>query len=254
MKVSIITVCYNSEVTIRDTIESVLEQSYLDIEYILLDGKSKDSTLRIINEYKDRISVIKSEKDNGMYDAINRGIQISAGDLIGILNSDDVYKDANVISDVVSLIQKENTDACYGDLVYVKRDDLSKVVRYWKSGKFKEGDFKYGWMPPHPSFFVKRECYKKYGLFNLEVVSAADYELMLRFIHVNKIKLSYLPRVLVKMRDEGMSNSSLANRIRGNVEDKKAWEINGLDLPWYTLKFKPLRKIGQYFTKKKRIN
>ena len=254
MKVSIITVCYNSEVTIRDTIESVLEQSYLDIEYILLDGKSKDSTLRIINEYKDRISVIKSEKDNGMYDAINRGIQISAGDLIGILNSDDVYKNANVISDVVSLIQKENTDACYGDLIYVKRDDLSKLVRYWKSGKYKEGYFKYGWMPPHPSFFVKKECYERFGLFNLDVVSAADYELMLRFIHVNRIKLSYLERVLVKMRDGGISNASFANRLRGNAEDKKAWDINGLRLPWYTLKLKPLRKIGQYLPKKKGIN
>ncbi len=254
MKVSIITVCFNSELTISDTIKSVLNQTYSDIEYIVLDGQSTDGTLNILNDYKEKISILKSEKDNGMYDAINKGIKMASGDLIAILNSDDVYKDPNVISDVVSLIQKENTDACYGDLVYVKRDNLSKLVRYWKSGFYKEGDFKFGWMPPHPSFFVKKECYERFGLFNLDVVSAADYELMLRFIHVNRIKLSYLERVLVKMRDGGSSNASFANRLRGNAEDKKAWDINGLRLPWYTLKLKPSRKIGQYLPKKKGIN
>lgn len=254
MKVSIITVCYNSQETIEDTINSVINQDYEEIEYIILDGVSKDNTMEIVKKYTKEVSVIKSEKDKGMYDALNKGIELASGEVVAILNSDDIYIHNHVISDVVRSIQDNKSDACYGDLVYVKRDDLNTVVRYWESGDYKEGDFNYGWMPPHPSFFVKKRCYEKFGKFNLDIVSAADYELMLRFIHKNKIKLSYLNLVLVKMRDGGMSNASFANRIRGNKEDKRAWKINELSLPWYTLKLKPLRKLKQFLPKKRRIN
>jgi glycosyltransferase involved in cell wall biosynthesis len=248
-KVSIITVCYNSSSTIEDTIQSVLSQTYDNIEYLIIDGKSTDNTLELITKYNTKISQIISEKDNGFYDAINKGIGLVSGDIVAILNSDDLYQDENVIADIVEHFENENLDACYADLVYVEGEDTSKVVRNWRSGNYKEGMFLQGWMPPHPTFFVKKEVYQQYGLFDLSLTSAADYEIMLRFIHKNKIVLGYLPRVTVRMRVGGMSNSSLINRIRANREDKKAWKMNALKPRFYTLIFKPLSKIGQYFKK-----
>lgn len=248
-KVSIITVCHNSEITIEDTIQSVIGQTYSNIEYIIIDGLSSDNTLNIVKKYQDKLSKIISEKDNGLYDAINKGIKIATGDIVAILNSDDLYQDNNVIADVVSLFEKQHLDACYADLVYVDRSDTSKTVRYWKSGSYKDGLFFKGWMPPHPTFFVKHEVYNKYGTFNLDLKSAADYEIMLRFVHKNKIRIGYLPRVIVRMRIGGVSNVSLINRLKANREDKKAWEINGLKPKPFTLVFKPLSKIGQFLKK-----
>ncbi len=245
-KITIITVCYNSEETIKDSIDSVVIQSYENIEYLIIDGLSKDNTLDIVNQYKDKIAKVISEKDKGMYDAINKGIKLATGEIIAILNSDDAYFDSNVIQDIVTKMQENKSDALYADLNYVDRIDTSKVIRYWKSGKYKQGDFFKGWMPPHPAFFVRKKVYDQYGSFNLDLKSAADYELMLRFIHKHQISLSYLERVVVKMRVGGMSNASLMNRLKANREDKKAWEINGLKAKSYTFLFKPLRKIGQY--------
>ncbi len=252
-KVSIITVCYNSASTIEDTIKAVVGQTYQNIEYIILDGKSSDDTLSIAERYKDQISIILSEKDNGMYDALNRGIDLCSGDIIGILNSDDLYTDSKVIEDVVDQMQLDESDACYGDLVYVGRENLNLIKRFWRAGPYQDNYFKKGWMPPHPTFFVKRSCYLNYGKFNLGLVSAADYELMLRFIHKSEIKLSYLPRVLVKMREGGMSNLNLFSRLRGNKEDKLAWRINGLNPGLFTLSLKPIRKILQFIPTKKQI-
>ena len=246
MKVSIITISYNSEETIEDTILSVINQDYKNIEYNIIDGGSNDKTYDIINKYKSSISNIISEKDNGIYDAMNKGINISTGDIIGILNSDDIYNDKNVITDLVLNI-KEN-DAIYADLVYVDRLNTNKVNRYWKSDKYKENAFLYGWMPPHPTFFVKRKCYNKYGLYNTTLKSASDYELMLRFIYKYKISLTYLPRVITKMRIGGVSNITLVNRYKANREDKRAWIINGLKPYFFTFILKPLRKIKQYFS------
>lgn len=254
MKISIITVCYNSEKTILDTIQSVVNQSYSEIEYIIMDGGSTDTTLEKISQYKNKIAKVVSEPDNGMYDALNKAIDLCTGEIIAILNSDDVYADRNVIEEVVTKFIETGTDAIYGDLYYVAKDDLSSVSRYWKAGSFKENKFINGWMPPHPSFFVKKSCYIEYGKFNLGLVSAADYELMLRFIHKYKIKLTYLDRVLVYMREGGMSNTTIASRIRGNKEDKLAWKINNLNPHFYTTYMKPLRKIKQFISKKKRIN
>ncbi|MES1225885.1 MAG: glycosyltransferase family 2 protein [Bacteroidota bacterium] len=246
MKVSIVTVCYNSAQTIEDTIRSVLEQKYPEIEYIIIDGGSRDTTLEIVNRYKDRITKVVSEPDKGIYDAINKGIRLATGDIVGVLNSDDFYTDRDVIAEVVKLFTEKQSDCIYGDLQYVDRDEPGKVKRNWVSGEYSEGMFYKGWMPPHPTFFIKNECYKKFGLFNLQLKSAADYELMLRMIHVHKIRTAYLKRVLVKMRVGGKSNVTLLNRIKANREDKLAWNINGVKPKFYTLIMKPLSKLGQF--------
>jgi len=249
LKVSIITITYNSESTLVETIDSVLSQTYKDIEYIIIDGASTDDTVSIIHSYKDKITKFVSEKDNGLYHALNKGIAMATGDIIGVLHSDDFYINHHTVENVVNTFKAHHADAVYADLFYVDKEDTSKVHRKWKSGQYKHGMFMNGWMPPHPTFFVKRSVYEKYGSFNLDLVSAADYELMLRFIHKHKIKLAYLPEFIIKMRVGGKSNVSIKNRIRANKEDKKAWEMNGLKPHFYTLYAKPLRKIIQLFKK-----
>jgi glycosyltransferase involved in cell wall biosynthesis len=245
-KISIITVCYNSAETIEDTIKSVINQDYPNIEYIIIDGLSKDNTLEIVNRYKESIAQIISEKDKGIYDAINKGVSRATGEVVAILNSDDMYSSSGVISSVMKMFSDSGADAVYGDLHYVDRFQTDKVVRYWKSGKYHPGRFLNGWMPPHPSFFVRNKCYQQYGLFHTHFKTSADYELMLRFIHKHKISVAYLPSVLVKMRIGGQSNVSLKNRIEANREDRKAWEINGLKPGLFTLIKKPLSKIVQF--------
>jgi len=174
---------------------------------------------------------------------------LASGEIIAILNSDDIYADNNVIENVINTFTKNNVDAIYADLVYVERNNTKKVVRTWVASNYKFGMFFKGWMPPHPTFFVKKEIYQKYGIFNLTLKSAADYEIMLRFIHKHQIKLAYLPKIIVKMRVGGVSNISIKNRIKANREDKKAWIINGLKPKPYTLLFKPLSKLGQFLKK-----
>lgn len=249
LKVSIITITYNSEATLEDTLKSVLNQTYKNIEYIIVDGKSTDGTLTIIDAYKSNIAKVVSEKDKGLYDALNKGITMATGDVIGILHSDDFYTSNTVIEKVVQTLSENNSDAVYADLYYVDKNNTDNIFRKWKSGNYKHGMFVSGWMPPHPTFFAKRGCYQSFGSFNLNLVSAADYELMLRFIHKHKIKLAYLPEFIIKMRVGGKSNVSLKNRIRANNEDRKAWKINGLKPHFYTLYAKPLRKIIQLFKK-----
>lgn len=247
MKVSIITIAYNSAETIEDTIKSVISQDYPNIEYIIIDGGSTDGTLQIIDKYKDKVAKVVSEPDKGIYDAMNKGVVNATGDIIGILNSDDIYADDKVVSDIVNKIGDK--DAIYADLVYVKRDATDEVTRYWKSGEYKKGAFVKGWMPPHPTFFVRKECYDKYGAYNLKLKSAADYECMLRMIHKHGISLAYLPRVITKMRVGGQSNVTVNNRVKANQEDRMAWEMNGLEPKFYTLYLKPLRKVGQFLKK-----
>ena len=244
MKVSIITVCFNSVATIKDTIESVIGQGYENIEYIIIDGNSNDGTNEIIRQYADKISFYMSETDKGIYDAMNKGINSATGDLIGILNSDDIYINNRVISKMVANIG--TCDGIYADLVYVDQFNLNKVKRIWRSGQYSKGSFKWGWMPPHPTFFLKKECYDKYGNYNTLMKSAADYEFMLRVIHKHKISLSYLSEIIIKMRVGGISNNSLRNRIKANRDDRKAWEINQLKPNFITLLLKPLRKLSQF--------
>ena len=245
MKITIITATYNSAATVRDTLASVQSQSYPDIEHLIIDGASSDATLSIVHEF-DHVAACHSQKDRGIYDAMNRGISYATGDIVGILNSDDVYVNNTTIASVIKVFAETGADAVYGDLNYVQANDLNKVVRRWRAGAFDRQSFKWGWMPPHPSFFVKRELYEKFGKFNLEFHSAADYELMLRMAHKHQISCAYLPQVLVKMRTGGVSNASFKNRIRANREDLRAWQVNDLHPYFFTLWLKPLRKLHQY--------
>jgi len=247
MKVSLITIAYNSAATIEDTIKSIVAQEYSNIEYIIIDGGSTDNTLSIIEKYKESISTIISEPDKGIYDAMNKGVQNATGDLVGILNSDDIYTDNKVVSNIVEAIG--NKDSIYADLVYVNRDNTDKVTRYWKSGKYRKGIFKKGWMPPHPTFFIKKSCYDQYGIYNLQLKSAADYELMLRMLHKHNISVAYLPEVITKMRVGGQSNITVLNRFKANTEDRLAWTINNLKPGRLTLTMKPILKFSQFFKK-----
>ncbi len=247
MKISVITACLNNADTIEDTILSVTQQDFPDVEYIIIDGGSSDGTLETIGKYKSKISKVISEKDEGIYFALNKGIDLATGDVIAFLHADDLYSNAHVLSVVMHVFSEKKCECVYGDLFYVDRKDISKVIRNWKAGEYREGLFRKGWMPPHPTFFLKKNCYGKFGKFNTAFSSAADYELMLRMIHKHKIAIAYLPEVLVKMRVGGVSNLSLKNRIRANREDRRAWKVNGLKPALLTLVRKPLSKISQFF-------
>ncbi|MEO5645493.1 MAG: glycosyltransferase family 2 protein [Bacteroidia bacterium] len=247
MKISIITASFNNADTIADTIRSVLAQDYVDMEYIIIDGGSSDDTLKIADEFKSGISRLISEKDNGIYFALNKGIEKSTGDVIAFLHADDIFADPNVITKVMQLFKEKNVESVYGDLHYVDRADTKKIIRNWRSGEYTHGLFSKGWMPPHPSFFLKKEIYEKFGTFNTSFRSAADYELMLRMLHKHKISTAYLPEVIVRMRVGGVSNSSMKNRVKANREDKRAWEVNGLKPGLLTFIRKPLSKIKQFF-------
>jgi glycosyltransferase len=250
MKVSIITATYNSASTIKDTYLSVQHQTYGNMEHIIIDGASTDNTLQVL-DYLGHSGPVVSEKDKGIYDAMNKGLSLASGDIIGILNSDDFYPHAGVIEKVVKAFANNDCDAVYGDLVYVDANHSNKVLRKWIAGGYNKKSFYNGWMPPHPTFFVKREVYEKYGHFNLELKSSSDYELLLRFMFLNDIKVKYLPGVLVHMRAGGHSNRSLRNRLAAHKEDYLAWKSNGISPKWYTLAMKPLRKVKQYVVPKK---
>ena len=245
MKISIITVCYNSQETIKDTIESVIHQSYDNIEYIIIDGNSNDDTCNIITSYNDSIDFFISENDKGIYDAINKGIKIATGEIIGLLHADDIFDNNNVIQKVISNFNS-NKDILYGDINYVKRNNLNQVVRKWKSSDYSQNKFKWGWMPPHTGFFIKRECFNNFGFYRLDLETSADYELMLRMFEVHKLPSIYLPINIVKMRLGGISNSSFKNRWLANKNDKKSWELNSLKPNWFTFLLKPLLKIRQF--------
>ncbi len=247
MKVSLITISYNSQETIEDTIKSVAAQDYKNIEYIVVDGASSDKTTDIIKSYDQHIHKWVSEPDKGIYDAMNKGVMLATGELVGILNSDDFYAHSGVITEIVRKISEHQTDSIYADLVYVDREDTDKVTRKWISGHYVKGAFLKGWMPPHPTFFLKKSIYQKHGLYETSLKSAADYELMLRMLHKHEISTCYLPETITKMRVGGESNVSLKNRIRANKEDRKAWKMNGLQPNALTLIRKPLSKIKQFF-------
>lgn len=247
MKVSIITVTYNSEAFLEQTINSIRAQTYPNIEHLIIDGGSTDNTVAIARKYRDRPARVISEKDDGIFDAMNKGISNADGDIIGILNSDDFYSDADVIQRVVDGFAEKEVEAVYANLYFVDKDNPDKITRKWKSGKYSHGNFLFGWMPPHPTLFVRRKVYEKYGLFNLDFRTAADYELMLRFIHKHQIRLNYVDEFIVKMRTGGQSTASISNRLKANIEDRRAWQVNDLKPKFFTLWLKPLRKARQFF-------
>tara|TARA_B100000902_G_C27253943_1_gene886815 strand:- start:204 stop:971 length:768 start_codon:yes stop_codon:yes gene_type:complete len=247
-KISIITVVKDSASTITDAIDSVLKQTYKNVEYIIIDGASSDGTVEHVLDYGSYISKFISEKDNGIYDAMNKGIKLATGEIIGILNSDDVYFDHNVLENIANIFRVNEPDCIYGDLQYVDKNNLNKTLRHWRSSDFKAGSFARGWHPPHPTFFVKKEIYNKYGLFDTQIKVSADFDLMLRFLEKYKISSEYIPKILVKMRTGGVSNNSLKNIITSNrfilkAFDKNKIKINKLAYVFYRLVPKIFQRI-----------
>jgi len=247
MKVTIITVTYNSEECIEQCILSVLNQTYSNIEYVIIDGKSKDNTVNVIRKYSENISYWISETDRGMYDAINKGIEVSSGDIIGLLNSDDLFYSNDVVESIVNTFQSNQVDSVYGDLEYVFSDNINKVYRIWKGKYFKRSRFLFGWMPAHPTFYVKRNIYMKFGGYENHFHSAADYELMCRYLYKHKLSSFYLPKLIVKMRKGGQSNNNLMMRLRANRRDYLAMRKNGIPFAFFVSILKPLSKLHQYY-------
>jgi len=243
---SIITVVLNCAATVRDCIESVRGQG-IPVEHIVVDGGSTDGTHEVIERYRSGIARVITGPDHGIYDAMNKGILAANGDVVGLLNADDFYAHGAVLGNVAEHFSDEDIDSCYGDLDYVDATETKRVVRSWRAETFGVNLFYRGWMPPHPTFFVRRSVYEKHGLFNLSLGSSADYELMLRLLVRHRITTRYIPETLVKMRVGGMSNASIANRLRANRMDRKAWQVNGLRPHPWTMFLKPISKIPQYW-------
>ena len=245
IRVSLITVTYNAESTIERCIQSVIAQNYQNIEYIVIDGASTDSTLQIINRYAQNIKIIISEPDKGMYDALNKGIKLATGNITGILNADDYFASDDILADVATAFMRSNTDILYGNLDFVDLNET--IIRKWRTRAYNKGDFDWGWMPAHPTFYCRRSLFKSLGFYSLEHGTAADYELMLRFMHKTKVNVYFLNKVMVKMQCGGMSNKSPVNRINAWKFDLKAMRNNGIRFSLFALIMKPLRKLGQYF-------
>ncbi len=278
LSISIITATYNAAATLPDNLKCIRQQVQwlaaqapakpVSVEHLLIDGGSTDGTLDIIKEYcaavEEGVAIggtipsginplqvrYISEPDKGIYDAMNKGVGMAHGEIVGILNADDFYASSNVLAQVAKVFEDPAVEACYGDLLYVEEQGHGedfKTVRYWKSGAYRPRQFYSGWMPPHPTFFVRRSVYEKYGQFNLDLGSAADYEIMLRFLLRHGVNMAYIPEVLVQMRVGGVSNATVGNRLKANHNDRKAWNVNGLKPRPWTLYMKPLRKLPQWW-------
>lgn len=248
MKISIVTACYNSASTIEETLLSVATQRYHDFEHIVVDGESTDETPAIIARRRESIATILSERDHGMYDAMNKGIALATGDVIGFLNADDVYSDDTVLAQIASAFEHKDVDACYADLVYVDRMNPRRVVRYWKSQPYREGLLASGWMPAHPTFFVRRDVFREHGGFDLTFPHQADFDLSVRFFLKARIRAVYIPRVLVRMRSGGAS-SGIMHIIRGNIEAYRACRKNGLNVSPLFIVRKIISRVPQFFDK-----
>lgn len=248
MRISIITATYNSEKTLLDTLLSLECQTYPDIEYIIVDGASKDNTLELIKSNCSKVSKIICESDKGIYDALNKGINAATGDVIGFLHSDDLLAYDGAIADIAKTFEATSCDAVYGDLEYVSQNDTAKRVRLWKSGVFSRTKMLLGWMPPHPSFYMKRSCYTEFGNFSLDYRISADYDSLLRYILKQRIEIAYLPKVLVKMRVGGISNRSLSSMANKSIEDIRVMKKNGIIWP-LALAYKNLSKLPQFIKK-----
>lgn len=241
-KISIITVCYNSAETIRETIESVLSQDYLNVEYIIFDGASSDETLEIVKGYGSKIS-FTSEKDEGLYDAMNKAIDRATGEFVGILNSDDLYASKTILSEVVRAFETRQVDSVFGDLYYFSNGAQDKPIRYYKGDKFKREKIRQGLTPPHPTFFVRKTIYEKYGKFDTQFRLAADFDLMSRFLYVHSISFAYLPTTMVKMRMGGISTGSFRRIIEINKEDLASLRKNKIPTNFLLFHLKYFYKV-----------
>jgi len=247
MKVSIITICFNSEKTIEDTIQSVQFQTYPDIEYIVVDGNSKDSTNEIVSKYTDIVSVHISEPDKGLYDAMNKGIQLATGDIIGVLNSDDILADTNIIQKLVNSIVQH--DGIYGDVGFYSEHDFSYKKRHYSSAGFEKSKFSRGMMPAHPSFYLKKECYERAGLYRTDFKIAADFDMILRIFSLPNTSFTYLDEEIVKMRLGGVSTSGITSNYILNKEILESCRSNGVRANWLSIMSKYPRKIMGYIFK-----
>jgi glycosyltransferase involved in cell wall biosynthesis len=248
MKVSIITATFNSEFSILDCINSVYNQTYEDVDHIIIDGKSTDETVNLILNNKNRVKLLISEIDNGIYDAMNKGIAEANGDIIGILNSDDVFFNNDVLNNIVLFFKKNlEIDAVYGNLVYVKRNNLNKIVRYWKSFDYYPKFFENGNVPPHPTLFVRKRVYLEHGKFNTLFRLSADYEFMLRILKVKSVNSKHINFTMVKMRLGGATSKNISNIIKQNIEIFDAWKLNKVLMPYNFYFVKLLKRIRQYF-------
>ncbi|TAE35066.1 MAG: glycosyltransferase [Sphingobacteriales bacterium] len=247
MKITIITVCYNAQNFISQCVQSVLNQDYSNIEYIVIDGNSQDNTLAILKQYGTGIDVLISEPDKGIYDAINKGIALATGNCIGVLHADDFYAHANVLSQVAKAFMSHPIDILYGNLDYVSRINHNLIVRKWRSHNYSDFLLENGWMPAHPTFYAKKECFLKYGNYDICLTSAADYDLMLRFLYKTPLEKFFLNLVMVKMRTGGASNITFKNRWLANRQDYHSLKKNNIPFPFKAILFKPFRKILQFF-------
>jgi glycosyltransferase involved in cell wall biosynthesis len=248
VRVTLITATYNSGASIKTCLDSVVSQDYDVFEYLIIDGKSSDETLSIVEDYQKKYFYIKliSEKDEGIYDALNKGVLLATGDIIGFVHSDDLLASKTVISEIVATLKNEKLDGVYGDLEYVRKEDTSKVVRFWKSRSFNSKLLSMGWMPAHPTLFLKKEVYEKHGFFNLSYKISADYDFMLRILKDDSLKFGYLPKVITKMRVGGASNGSINNIINKTKEDYRAIRSNQIG-GWFSILIKNTSKIKQLF-------
>jgi glycosyltransferase involved in cell wall biosynthesis len=247
MKISIITVVYNGEATIAKAVESVIGQDHRDVEYIVIDGNSKDGTRDILKSYGTKISILVSEPDKGIYDAMNKGIALATGDVIGVLNADDFYTDHQVLSAVARAFERSGADSLIGDLIFVRPDNLDQIVRFYSSKDFSLRKFERGDMPPHPTFFAKRSVYERLGNFDTQYRITSDYDLMLRFLYVAKISWTYLPKVMVTMRTGGLTNQGLRSKIKLNREIRASMKAHGLKAGVWRVYSKYFTKVFQLF-------
>jgi glycosyltransferase involved in cell wall biosynthesis len=246
IKISVVTAVYNRKQTVGQAIDSVLSQSHPAVESLVIDGASTDGTLMVLESYRSRLGVLISERDQGIYDALNKGIKHATGDVVGFLHADDVFEDSDVLAKVAATFQNPAVDAVYGDLVYVRHDDISHVIRYWKSGLYDDDAISRGWMPPHPTFYVRRSVYGRLGVFDTRYRIAADYDTVLRFLAVGKIRAAYIPEVLVRMRAGGISNRSLKTIVQKSFEDIAVLRRNKVGGVWAWL-HKNFCKVGQFW-------
>jgi glycosyltransferase involved in cell wall biosynthesis len=246
-KISVVTVCFNSAETIEDTLACVANQRGANFEHVIVDGASSDATMGIVAGFTPEVARVISEPDRGLYDAMNKGMAIATGDVIGYLNSDDVYADSDVLRKISQAFSDGSIDACYGDLVYVQQDDISKVVRYWRSCPYSPGLIERGWMPAHPTFFIRRSILQELGGFNIHYRYHADFDLMVRLFLRRKIRCAYIPEILVRMRTGGKTNRSIRNIIRGNLESLESLRSHGAAVTPMFFVGKLLSRVPQFF-------
>lgn len=246
VKISVITSVFNNKETIGDAIRSVRAQSYKNIEYLVIDGASTDGTIEVIKSFQAQIDVMQSEPDDGIYDGLNQGVRLANGDVVGFMHSDDLFANSEVLGRIAKIFSDPAVDAVYGDLVYTKKDAAETVVRYWRSGEFSASGLLKGWMPPHPTLYVRKAVYDRLGLFDTSYRIAADYDFILRLLTTKGIQIRYIPEVLVCMRLGGASNRSLKNLLQKSLEDYRALKRNGVG-GLGTLVFKNLSKLIQFY-------